>query len=459
MEVDVILPPDLQFNYGLHPRAQLRQRPVKDRLLEQSQPSNQLSITPTFAYQVANSDRLEKEQQRQIHLENLKQLDYWSEFLSPIITSPSTVEAYRYALEPWVDLVKGMRNKPVAKNYKIDYMENNRIQRGAEDQKYGVDSVQTTQNVRTSEVSYYNQKFRQQLVVPGEELMYSVVSTSENFTLLTFPINPGLQSNFPWLSGIAACFEYYMVLDFCIEYRPSCATSTDGSITMAADWDCTDIAPASKKELISMRPSVTGSVWTRLCWTPPRDQFVLHNNGKLLVRQGDYDGDPNLNDLCNFYVGIQGVPDGTSAGDLFVSYTIKFLSYQAIPYPLSTKITGTGTTNPFGTTSVVVDGSSSLIEVSGSAIVFNTTGEFLVTWNISGCTTLTDLAGVGTNQLTVSENTQLVLAAQTAGSTSFLVKILSYDQIEPPTLTLTATGNASVASSTIRIAGYAYALS
>lgn len=46
---------------------------------------------------------------------------------------------------------------------------------------------------------------------------------------------------FPWLSGIAPGFETYELLDLSFEFISRCATTVNGMIYMAIDYDAGDV--------------------------------------------------------------------------------------------------------------------------------------------------------------------------------------------------------------------------
>lgn len=440
-----------------------------ERLVLGSRPSNQLSITPSQSDYIINSQRIESGLRRDSRKRKYELIDYYLEKAGPFLINQVTSEAYRYAVAPLVSMAKDIRNSRPRDgvSYQITstpgYAPGSRLAKAQKqrqrDQKYGTQMLTQESIPRSMELVYARQGGNQKLVVPGEELLYSIVSPGTDFTLYTFQINPGLSDIFPWLANIANCFEYYTVLEMCIDYRPSCSTSTDGTITMAADWDCSDQAPTSKRELTSMKPAVTGSPWSHMCWEPPQKHFSLHNDGKLLVRQGAYQGEANLNDLCNFYVGIQGIDADQMVGDLFIVYTIKFQAYQQPPYPASAKFSGsTNNTNPFGSNGGGTDYNSPIYKVLPSGFTIGATGDYFMMWSVTGATALSGLQVVGTFGAAATEQVETLIAAGTGAQTSARIRVTTVDQDELPTVTLTATGNTGNQSSVVRIVPYRYAM-
>lgn len=74
-----------------------------------------------------------------------------------------------------------------------------------------------------------------------------------------YRLNPASTATFPWLSTIAQAFETYRFrkLQFC--YKPRCASTIDGAVIMAPDYDAADASPISERELAMNMDSVEDS--------------------------------------------------------------------------------------------------------------------------------------------------------------------------------------------------------
>lgn len=83
------------------------------------------------------------------------------------------------------------------------------------------------------------------------------ITASTDFTVHTYPINPGMDETFPWLSQIANSFEQYTMRGLVFEFKSlssdsilSSATSTAlGSVVMATSYDSLDAAFVSKNQM------------------------------------------------------------------------------------------------------------------------------------------------------------------------------------------------------------------
>lgn len=61
------------------------------------------------------------------------------------------------------------------------------------------------------------------------------------FSQFTTKIQPGLETSFPWLSGIASNFEYYHINNMTFEFVSNLPTTSKGLVFMAMDYNAADI--------------------------------------------------------------------------------------------------------------------------------------------------------------------------------------------------------------------------
>jgi predicted nucleic acid-binding Zn ribbon protein len=78
----------------------------------------------------------------------------------------------------------------------------------------------------------YNFK-RQRSVITHREYITDIVtsSTAGAFSYVTYSINPGQDSLFPWLSNIAQCFEAYKMHGLVFEYKSMSADALNSTNT------------------------------------------------------------------------------------------------------------------------------------------------------------------------------------------------------------------------------------
>lgn len=73
-------------------------------------------------------------------------------------------------------------------------------------------------------------------------------------------INPGDGQTFPWLSRLAANFEYYIVNSMSISYEPTVSHTTTGGIVLSCEYDPAAPEPGSLSEYLNKATSIKGQV-------------------------------------------------------------------------------------------------------------------------------------------------------------------------------------------------------
>jgi len=207
------------------------------------------------------------------------------------------------------------------------------------------------------------------------------VYPNEAWTVQKFALNPGLSGSFPWLSGVARNFEKYVINKFTIEYRTAQSTFIPGKIQMAPDFDASDSAPMSKRELLTYTLATDGPVWQNFDLNLPKG--YLMNQKKYYVRQDDnFSGDIKLYDPCNIFIAADPVTtDVQYLGEIWINYDITLFEPQAPELPIDYSVLGKyylfnqGVTNlkPFGTgldPNVEFGGLDVVLDMPNSTITF-----------------------------------------------------------------------------------------
>jgi len=234
------------------------------------------------------------------------------------------------------------------------------------------------------------------------ELLDTVSSTGTNTflqNLLTYAINPGLSSTFPWLSTQALGFERYTFNSISFEYVARTATTNQGSILMAPDYDPDDRQPVNEKSLGSYQDSVDGVVWENLlCYL---DAGALHSDMKTKYnRYGNFTAGGSTSireyDCGNFYVNITDTGGGSTSigyGKLWVHYDVvlsvpRVVSPVTLAYIQACNINGTATGStvaiPFGTAPIISGGLFSSYNTSSGALVLNRAGRYILNLRVVG---------------------------------------------------------------------------
>jgi hypothetical protein len=221
-------------------------------------------------------------------------------------------------------------------------------------------------------------------VVRHREYIGDIVGTS-SFTVQSFPINPGLQSSFPWLSQVAQAHEQYTITGLVYEYKPLSADFTTASSTalgyviMATNYNSLDGLFPDKATMENCCFSNSGKPSTsfihpiecKRCMTPVSELFVRTGN----IPNGT---DVRLYDLGLFQIATGGNNNTGVLGQLWATYEVVFYKARLSP-ALSDQLTDHYTlaaanitnVNPYGYTGTVIlpNAGSSI----GSSITSSTT--------------------------------------------------------------------------------------
>lgn len=195
----------------------------------------------------------------------------------------------------------------------------------------------------------------QPVVVNHEELFFTVAIPSNATTTYQtlnsgagFPIQPGTNVLFPWLSSLAQNFEQYRFRRFTVRYYTRVGTTTNGELTVLVDTDVNDPkipdGGSGQVSAISYDDRMNGPAYCER----PREFSVLsqdlHPDGnRKYVRTVS---SPNTNDAKTFdcgnvWVAAEGFAASTAAtwGYLTVEYEIELFKPQ-VPLTVSSVLAG-----------------------------------------------------------------------------------------------------------------------
>lgn len=160
------------------------------------------------------------------------------------------------------------------------------------------------------------------------------VKSSINFRATTYPINPGNNVMYPWMSRIASLFEEYELLGQIFEYRSTSATAVGttssgmGVVVMATDYDCYDSNFTTKRQMEAAEYS-SAAVPFETFLHPiecDRSRNVLAQQYVVpgITKYDDAPGDARMSVHGNFTIATEGQQvDDTTIGELWVTYHIK----------------------------------------------------------------------------------------------------------------------------------------
>lgn len=149
---------------------------------------------------------------------------------------------------------------------------------------------------------------------------------SASFSTTNYAINPGNVFAFPWLSSLALRFEKYRFKKLKCHYRTKCSTSNPGDISLAIDYDASDLAPGSSVIMENYEDAVNTAPWMDVVLQSTK----LNLNAELWYYVRDYHTlaanlDIKTYDTGKLFVGVEG--NGTDIlGYLYWEYEIELLT-------------------------------------------------------------------------------------------------------------------------------------
>ncbi|QMW68652.1 capsid protein [Crucivirus-97] len=224
------------------------------------------------------------------------------------------------------------------------------------------------------------------IILSHKEYIGDVVSSSSanTFKIETFPINPGVDKTFPWLSQVASNFQEYSIRGMVFHFRSMSADALNstntalGSVILATQYNAAEPAFTSKSEMENAQfsNSIKPSQSCLHLIECARSSSVLSN---LYVRSDAVDSssqDIRFYDLGNFSIASTGC-QGTSVnlGELWVSFELELMRPklyaelgETIDYYNAYTLTGVTNALPLGTADFVNSDNSNLGVVISASV-------------------------------------------------------------------------------------------
>lgn len=216
-------------------------------------------------------------------------------------------------------------------------------------------------------------------IVAHREYIQDIIGTAA-FNNLSFPLNPGVASTFPWLATLAQNFQEYRIKGLVFEFRSLLTdfvtNGQPGVIVLATNYNA-DAAPfATKIQMENSEFAVSTKPTTNMMHglecavdqTTFKQRYV--RTGAVPANQ-----DLRLYDWGNFQLATQANPVVT-LGELWISYEVEFFK-PIIPLTIGGDIasahvvrSGGGGSIPLGSATTVSSGSLPLT-VSGTTVTFS----------------------------------------------------------------------------------------
>lgn len=236
------------------------------------------------------------------------------------------------------------------------------------------------------------------------------ITTSDDFSLNFFAINPGLSETFPWLASIANNYEQYRWNGLIFEYVSQSAVALSsgtsiqlGTVALASDYNAIDPEYQDLPQMLSTMFSNSGRPSDNIGHAvecAPTDT----PNKLYYVRSGDNPSgtDLRLYDMLSFQIGVKGCPGDPGVdhiGQLWVTYDVTFfksVQNNQLGFDLNTDayiLVAPSTSAYFGTSRTLKDGSNlgtTLAVASQGELAFPPTlqsGYYLLIYAVTGAST------------------------------------------------------------------------
>lgn len=171
------------------------------------------------------------------------------------------------------------------------------------------------------------------IVIRHTEFVADIFGPADSFFNLSYPLNPGMEKTFPWLSQVAQNFEEYEFKQLIFTYT---STITDigassngqcGTITMATDYNANHKPFADKAEMLAYAHSHSTKTTQNMIHGVECDPNKTSGAPRKYVRAFDLSNNEDLKsyDLGIFEVGIANIPNdliSQSLGELRVTYSV-----------------------------------------------------------------------------------------------------------------------------------------
>jgi len=198
------------------------------------------------------------------------------------------------------------------------------------------------------------------IIVEHREFVATVPRSTSAFQVVVnsngLDINPSNSALFPWLSALAGRYESYVFESLKIEFKTESSSSTSGFILFAVEYNADDGPPVSKQQALQYQSVLSGPYWQNMEVNLRKED--LHKRKSYLCNNSlvSTNIEKNLYNTGKIFVCVGGSGDANAAGDLYVSYKVRFMTPELNALPGQALLTSTSqndaTSHPFTTVAV-----------------------------------------------------------------------------------------------------------
>ena len=155
------------------------------------------------------------------------------------------------------------------------------------------------------------------------------VSGATSFTTTKYPLNPGMEETFPWLSTQASGWEQYRFHSLKFIYVTRAATTKIGSVMLIPEYDPTDPLPTTEEIASAYEGCIEDASWKNIVCvlSPP----AMHGNlARKFIRDCEVPNSLKNYDAGQFIMAVTQQDNTDAIGKLWVEYDVEFFVPQRI---------------------------------------------------------------------------------------------------------------------------------
>jgi len=173
-----------------------------------------------------------------------------------------------------------------------------------------------------------NNPFGTSRIIKNTDMICSIPG-SVAFAYTAVTINPGYYRTFPWLSEVAAGYQYYRFRSIRFRFETTSPSSAKGQIILAPEYCVTDPVPTSEQAACNSQGAVATTCWNNLSLEMDTSAMFAQGSRKF-IRQGLNGIEGSLCDAGRLIYSTVGMVDTSVIGRLWVDYVVELSVQQTV---------------------------------------------------------------------------------------------------------------------------------
>lgn len=144
--------------------------------------------------------------------------------------------------------------------------------------------------------------------------------TPSDYSIMGLRLSPSNETTFPWLANVAGLFDKFRFRKLSFTFVTTKPTNTQGTVSMAVDFDAYDSTPSDVIEMSNLAKFTTNPVYVNKTVEIPLNH---PGNRSWYYNFDGSSGDLKTYNLGTFYICLAGVKEKNSHGYLVVNYDVE----------------------------------------------------------------------------------------------------------------------------------------